>query len=115
MSIGSFLKDKLKNMASKSGSFGAGISNPPEYQFGDRLSTDKRLIALRRLRNKQLDEIERRELDRKIKAYQRKEASKGFLGDNPILTNPKGKKRAKKGVKQAYIKGSCGFMGKGRL
>jgi len=46
MGIGEFLKDKLKRMAESGKSFGVNANqDPPEYQYGDRMTQDKRLIA----------------------------------------------------------------------
>lgn len=109
MGIGSFLKEKLKNVGKGEGFGVTAVRQPPEYQYGERMTSDKKVIALRRLRNAQMDLVERRRLESSIRRFERQKASSEFM-DNSILKVSKGKKR-----KPSVNSKSCGFLGKGRL
>lgn len=106
MGFGSMLKEKLKNMASK-GSFGiVATKDPPQYQYGDRITQDERVINLRRQRNRQLDMEEKKRLEAQIKAYEFRMASEGIVGKTSLF-----KSKREPTVKTK----SCGFFGKGML
>lgn len=108
MGFGDFLKDKLKSLAESSKGFGVSANTPPpEYQYGDRLTQDKRVIALRRQRNRQMDMVEKRRLEAQINNFEFREASEGFVGKSALF-------KAKKREPSVKSK-SCGFLGKGSL
>lgn len=72
-----------------------------------RETSDKSLMSLRRLRRKQLDEVERERLSRQVSNFNRERDKRAFFGFS-ILGN--GSKPVKKDV--AFLGSSCGFMKK---
>lgn len=108
MGFGSILKEKLKGMVNNS-SFGFNANpDPPELQYGERVTQDKRLIALRRQRNRQMDIVERERLEASIKTFERRKASSDFMGKS-IITGSAAKR------KPSFKSKNLGFLGKGGL
>lgn len=111
MGIGDILKDKLKGMLSKGFS-----SGEPEVVDGrdDFETRDKTLKAKRRLRRRQMDTVEKRQLDKDILAFNRVEATKAFIGESLFNSTLDGSNRKKKKADQSFMGGSS-FMGKGNF
>jgi hypothetical protein len=71
---------------------------------------DKSLMALRRLRRRQLDEMERKQLVKDMSEYNQAK-SKAYLNDSSIF-NSGGNLKSKKKFKGRLFGDECGFMSK---
>lgn len=112
MGLSESLKDKLKDKL-KGFIKGGGEARVDPFAGQDDFETrDRVLKATRRLRRRQMDIVEKRQLDKTILAFNRREASRAFIGESLFKTGMDGKSIKKKRAKQSFMDGS-GFLGKG--
>ncbi len=111
MGISDFLKEKIKNMGSPT--FGRDDDIDPLDDFETR---DKSLRAMRRLRRRQIDIIEKRTLKKTMDAFQRAKDRDDFIGESSFDSRLDGSKVVKKKVvKSSFFGATGGFLGKGRF
>jgi len=70
------VKDLMRRVVDR-----ATASRPPPVLLDDDVTTDKALKALRRQRRVQMEEIEKKDLVRKINSFNRRKDSWAFSGD----------------------------------
>lgn len=112
MGISDFLKEKIKDMATGQRAGRDDLLDPSE----DFETKDKRLRALRRMRRRQMDVVETKQLRKDMDAFQRAKDREDFIGDSSFNSTLSGGVRKKKVsvVKQSFMGGSS-FFGKGRF
>ena len=86
------------------------MQRPP---LDDWETRDKSLRALRRLRRRQIDEVEKDQLNKAINAFNHQRDVRGLIGDSP-LSSDDASRRLRKAGKQRFIQGDS-FLGRGGL
>lgn len=99
MAISDVLKDKLKGMFSVGFTPRDDLLDPRD----DYETRDKSLRAMRRMRRRQMDIVEKERLRKEMNEFKRRKDSKDFVGDSII--GPK----KKKFVKQSFMSGDSYF------
>lgn len=110
MVISDFLRDKIKGVFN-----GERVGRDDLLDERDDFETkDKQLRALRRMRRRQMDIVERQQLKKDMDTFQRAKDRKDFIGESMFDSTLNGSVRKKKVVKQAFMS-SGNFLGKGNF